>query len=355
METREDVLTADATQLKQQWEALIEKNPKLRIREAAEDLGMSEAELLATDCGSAVTRLEGKFEYIVKEIKYLRQVMTITRNQYAVHEAIGHYEPVSFEGPHGLVMDKIIDLRLAMYHWKYGFAVRQENGDGKTMRSLQFFDKNGHSIHKVFLRDEKTVYAFEILVRSFATKEQNPDFKIEPSLDEKTEIPDDDIDRGQFLKEWKALQDTHDFFLLLEKFKVTREQALRLAEGDQAERIELREYRKMLQESVSQQVPIMVFIGNLGCTQIYTGEIENIKELDSWYNIMDEEFTMHLNEEGLAEAWRVRKPTKDGVVTSLELHDSQGEKMATFFGKRKPGIPEDLRWQAIINGLAAKN
>ena len=47
----------------------------------------------------------------------------------------------------------------------------------------------------------------------------------------------------------------------------------------------------------------------------------------------------------------MKKPTKDGIVTGLEVYDAQGELIVYFFGKRKPGIPELESWREIIKNL----
>ncbi len=39
------------------WQKLREETPRLRIRDAAERLGVAEAELVAVDCGETVIRL----------------------------------------------------------------------------------------------------------------------------------------------------------------------------------------------------------------------------------------------------------------------------------------------------------
>ena len=41
------------------------------------------------------------------------------------------------------------------------------------------------------------------------------------------------------------------------------------------------------------------------------------------------------------------KPTKDGIVTSLEIFDPAGQQIAWMFGKRKPGQVEDSAWPAL--------
>jgi putative hemin transport protein len=70
-----------------------------------------------------------------------------------------------------------------------------------------------------------------------------------------------------------------------------------------------------------------------------------------WINVLDDEFNLHLREPGVAGAWLVRKPTKDGVVTSIELYDAAGENIALMFGKRKPGQPEDENWRNLAESL----
>ncbi len=96
----------------------------------------------------------------------------------------------------------------------------------------------------------------------------------------------------------------------------------------------------------------MVFIGNRGCLQIHTGLVHNIRMFGAeWLNVLDDEFNMHLRETAIASVWIVRKPTLDGVVTSLELFDEGRNTLALFFGKRKPGTPEDEAWRAMIAEL----
>ena len=95
----------------------------------------------------------------------------------------------------------------------------------------------------------------------------------------------------------------------------------------------------------------MVFVGNPGMIQIHTGPVDNLQPMGPWFNVMDEKFNLHLREDHIDSAWIVWKPTEDGTVTSLELFDKEGTLIATLFGKRKPGVPEDEAWRAIVNGL----
>ena len=95
----------------------------------------------------------------------------------------------------------------------------------------------------------------------------------------------------------------------------------------------------------------MVFVGNAHCIQIHTGPVCNLKWLDDWFNVLDPEFNLHLKTTGIAELWRVRKPSTDGIVTSWEAFDADGELIVQLFGARKPGEPERDDWRELTARL----
>ena len=150
------------------------------------------------------------------------------------------------------------------------------------------------------------------------------------------------------------MEDTHDFFPLLGKFGVGRKQALRLADEKFAREVSGDSFKYILEEARDRKVPIMVFVGNDGIIQIHTGEVENVLEARGWFNVMDEKFNLHINQNEVGSAFVVRKPTKDGIVTSLELFNKSDKDIALFFGKRKPGIPERKDWRELIANLEEK-
>jgi putative hemin transport protein len=50
-------------------------------------------------------------------------------------------------------------------------------------------------------------------------------------------------------------------------------------------------------------------------------------------------------------AWIVKKPTIDGLVTSFEIFDHQGDAIAMLFGSRKPGQPELSSWRGLLDDI----
>ena len=107
----------------------------------------------------------------------------------------------------------------------------------------------------------------------------------------------------------------------------------------------------LLHLAAAQATPIMVFVGNRGMIQIHGGPVANIKQTGPWLNVLDSDFNLHLREDHIASAWIVRKPTADGIVTSLELFDDMHENIVMFFGRRKPGQPELPAWRELISQL----
>ncbi|MGX9182459.1 ChuX/HutX family heme-like substrate-binding protein, partial [Mesorhizobium sp. BHbdii] len=96
---------------------------------------------------------------------------------------------------------------------------------------------------------------------------------------------------------------------------------------------------------------IMCFVGNRGCIQIHSGPVGSIKPMGPWINVLDETFHLHLRTDHIDEVWAVRKPTKDGHVTSLEVFGAEGEMIIQFFGKRHEGESERDDWRFLAENL----
>lgn len=344
METRNTLL--------QQWEALKKEQPQLRIRNAAELLKVSEAELLATKIGDTVTLLENKPKEILQEMEPLGKVMALTRNDSAVHERKGIYSnPKIGKSPVGLFAEEDIDLRIFFSHWKYAFAVN-EVARGKERHSLQFFGGDGLAIHKIYLTPASNLDAYKELVSRYTAEDQQAKLTFSPYKDESEYVADKEVDVAEFQKAWTKLQDTHQFFGLLTKHKLSRTQALRLAPSEHyARKIEKDLVVEMIEQVADSEVPFMVFVGNRGNIQIHTGPIKKTLWHNQWFNILDPDFNLHLDMDAITDCWVVRKPTTEGDVTAIECFDEKGELIVQFFGKRKPGIPEMTAWREVVQGL----
>lgn len=341
-----------AEEIRQKREALITDNRQLRARNLAQELGISEAELLAAQTGAHIVRLRNEPAEILGKLAPLGEVMALSRNEACVHERKGVYEGGSFDRHGkmtiGLFNNPDIDLRLFMDHWTFAYAVEENE-----RHSLQFFDRSGTAVHKVYLTGKSDQAAFQDLVAHFRADEQNPAIAVEAYPAPPADAADDAVDWQAFRAAWENLGDVHNFFPMLKKFKVGREQAFRHVGADFAHRLGNGAARRVLELARDRNCEIMVFVGNRGCIQIHTGPVRKLVEHGAWFNVLDPKFNLHLDERQIAATWVTRKPTDDGIITAVEVFDGDGELIVTFFGKRKPGIPEMPLWREIVDGVCA--
>jgi putative hemin transport protein len=355
MNTASLAAVADQTPqaLRDAWHAL-RSQKSLRIRDAAHTLGVSEAQLLATGVGEHVIRLAGDLRDLMMRMGELGRVMALTRNEAAVHEKEGMYTNITHGDQVGLVLGDAIELRLFYDKWAFGYAV-EERVAQDTRRSFQFFDACGDAIHKIYLRDGGDVFAFEALRDAWAAPFQIPGETVLPRpAGSAPQRPDGDVDVEAMRADWRAIGDAHQFSGLLKKYKVGRTQAYPLIGNEFAIPLLTDAPARLLQAAARIGQDIMVFVGNHGCIQIHTGPVKTLRAMGPWFNVLDPGFNLHLREDRIASAWVVRKPTADGVITSLELFDGEDEMIATLFGKRKPGEAERREWCGFAESLTAE-
>lgn len=327
--------------LKQQWETLSKDMPKLRIRDAAKHLNVSEAELLATKIGTSVKLLKPDWAGFLLNTTNLGYVMALTRNESCVHERKGVYKNVSVNGQTALAVGEDIDLRIFLKDWKYGFYVEETKETGIT-RSFQFFDFKGEAVHKIYQTEKSTTEGWEIAKTQFI--DDNQSFQLPSKVTEPKKETNDPKDIPKFLEAWSKLEDTHDFFSLIRKYNYSREFSLKAANGKFSFKVSKVDLLNLMEKVSKLEMDIMIFVGNPGMIQIHTGKIQKLEPMGPWFNVLDPEFNLHLRTDLIESIWIVDKPTKDGLVTSIEVFDHEENLILQMFGKRKPGIPQSDLW-----------
>jgi putative hemin transport protein len=326
------------------------ENPKMRERDLAAQLGISEAELVAAHCGEGALRLDPRVNDLLNGLEAVGEVMALTRNDSVVHEKIGVYDKVVTGEMSAMVLGEQIDLRIFPKVWAYGFAVEKRDGD-EIKRSLQFFDGAGEAVHKVHLRPASNLYAYQKLVSELESANQSRMLDIIPATAEAKTEDAADASVEDLRDRWSRLTDVHQFFGMLKTLKLDRRQAVRMVGQDYAWQLEADSVVAMLHRAAAETLPIMCFVGNRGCIQIHSGPVYSIAPMGPWINVMDPTFHMHLRTDHIDEVWGVRKPTKDGHVTSIEAYDAKGEMIVQFFGKRKEGQDERAEWRSLVEDL----
>ncbi|HMP97646.1 MAG TPA: ChuX/HutX family heme-like substrate-binding protein [Kiritimatiellia bacterium] len=332
--------------LQARYLALKTTKSQARMRDLAAELGAPEGALIASCCGADAVRLKPEWLAFLPALETLGPVMALTRNEAIVHEKDGTFANVGFFGSMAQVVNHDIDLRIFLRHWRHLFAFSQTKGDDLQL-SFQIFDGRGQAVLKIFLRKESNHAAYRHLVESLIDSDQAPDFTADivappaPVLATATQ--------EALAARWRNLRDTHDFYPMIRELGLTRRDANAMVGDEFARPLPGDCLEAFLRRAAESGVSIMIFVGNPGCIQIHTGPVHRIERFGEWVNVLDPDFNLHARADLIAEAWLVRKPTADGIVTSIELFDTQGGELALIFGERKPGRPEMASWRALLD------
>lgn len=325
--------------------------PTLRPVDAAAAMGLSEGEWLTRHAPGEVRRIGVPARRLLPRLTELGPVMSLTRNAHCVHEKDGVWDRIEISGAMGLVLNHEIDLRLFMNHWVHGYAVDMPLEQGGIRRSLQFFDRAGVAVHKIFARPATNMAAWDALLAEVADAGPLVPLETAPLPAPTADRPDEAIAIEAVRQRWAQLRDVHDFFALLRSQGVGRLQAMRLTGAPYSRQIAIDSIQPLLEQASADGVPIMCFVGNRGCIQIHSGPIHRVVPMGPWLNILDPGFNLHLRIDKVAYAFAVWKPQSDSAVHSVELFDADGTLIAQFFGERKPGVPEIPAWRALVQGL----
>lgn len=327
------------------------ENPKLRARDAANNLGISEAQLVAARVGSGSARIDAHPDRIIPAAEALGEVMALTRVEACVHEKVGEYGNYH-PGEHAaMTLTENIDLRIFPSHWVHAYAVETESEQGPR-RSLQIFDAAGDAVHKIHLREASNHDAWNGIVADLALEDQSEGQAVEPR--KPVEAAKSRPDKVDILREeWARLTDTHQFLRLCSKLKMNRLGAYRIAGAPFVRRLDPAAANAMLTAIRDTGIEVMIFVGNRGCIQIHSGPIHKLHPMGPWQNVMDPGFNLHLRLDKVAEIWAVEKPTQRGPAVSVEAFDAEGGLIFQIFGVGKEGRDSRPDWGRIVEALPA--
>jgi len=158
--------------------------------------------------------------------------------------------------------------------------------------------------------------------------------------------------REELNDSWSKLTDTHEFYPMLRRLKLSRIDAVTMAEDTFTWSLDPGATTQLIDMVVAKALPIMVFAGSRGVVQIHSGPIRNVKPMGPSLNVMDKTFHMHLRLDHIASLWAVRKPTDQGQITSVEAYDANGSLILQFFGIRQKGLDAPL-WVEMVERCRA--
>jgi putative hemin transport protein len=326
-----------------QIRTLRDEDPKLHARDFAARHGLAEAELVAAQIGHGATAIAAHPDKLMPLVRALGDVLALTRNDACVIERRGTYTDYHSGAHAQMVLGPEIDLRIFAKHWVHAFALTE--GD---KRSVQVFDAAGDAVHKVHLKPESDMAAFDRLVAELALPVQQSQLDLAPRVP--VEAAKSNPDKADLLRaEWAQMTDTHQFLRLVSKLRMNRLGAYRIAGAPLVAPMAPGAVPALLEACAAQAIPLMIFVGNMGCIEIHGGRIESVAPMGPWINVLDPRFNLHLRSDRIAEVWLVDKPTKNGPALSLEAFDARGELILQIFASRKDGGVAEFN--AMLRGL----
>ena len=324
------------------------EHSKLRERDLADKLGISEGQLVAAHVGEGVTRITAELDPLFAAFERLGEVMALTRNPSCVIEKVGVYENYTSGQHASMVVNENIDLRMFPRIWVSAFAVEKQTDKG-VRRSIQVFDAAGDAVHKVHLRDASNLDQWDDIVAHLRIEEQSDTLEVETR--EPTEGAKGTADqREKLCEEWDKLTDTHQFMSLTRKLKINRLGAYRIAGAPYTRALAPKSVEALLHKASEKSVPLMIFVGNRGCIEIHSGPVERIVEMGPWINVLDKGHDLHLRMDHIAEVYAVTKNTRRGPAISVEAFDAEGALIIQFFGVLREETAAEA-WNALITDI----
>lgn len=333
----------------QDYQAAKQASPKKFSWQLAEQLGVSEAGMHQACIGHGVQRLQANPMKLLTELGQAGNVLAVTGNYAAVNEIIGSYRNPRIGDSAGMFLNpRELDLRVFPKRWVSIFALEETLANGDSWHSIQFFDEAGRSVHRIYANKDTDKQLWQQLIDRY-TKQDTVPLKI--SEYKEYDQPEQEPTATDVEQYWRDMVDVHQFPGLLKTFGLSRQQAFAMVGDDLARQVSNDSASTLLHQAYQAANDIMVFTGSQGCVQIYTGRITHLSMSHDWLNLSGNQFSCHLLPAAIADSWVVKKPTRDGFVTSLEVFDAQGMQISQFYGARLEGQQEQAVWLEQVDAL----
>ena len=260
-------------ELDKKWHAL-RANPqhkKIRIKDAADFLNVSEAELLSTTINKETIFLKiNNWIKFFEKICSTGQMMYLVRNDYTVHENTITINNINTEPIDNKNMLNILVLHneqseIAIHYDNIAYAFSTKTMiRGKEVYSFQLFDPHGTAIIKIYLKNNNQKQFDQIKNRyqvSYNYELQKLPFPYKISFNKNNT--------------WYNSVNKND------KYKESNHFVL----------------HSYLDDIVKSQDKIEIGVCNSSALSIYRGYIHNVIHKFNWLNIMDNTFNLHIKDD----------------------------------------------------------
>ena len=292
-------------EIKSKWETFKSnpENKKTRIKNAADTLKFSEADLLSTEIGENVFYLDiGDYDQFFQKFISIDKIMLLIRSDYVVHEIIVDSSKIIFKKD-SLACSENPNLPFTIFDpklFKFVFFEKKIHA-GKELKSFQFFDINGKAQIKIFLKGLKT-NRFEEIASEYKKEYQY------------------DIQKAVLNQNKKNINLIREVNILEREYNIKKNDL-------KTNEINKNILRYILDGASNNSIPIRIHAFGDKINQNYRGLVKKIVDFGPWINVMDKYFNLHVLENNIKKSI-INKyyKTKHSIII-ISFFDSNQDKV----------------------------
>ena len=245
----------------------------LRIYDIAKKLKYSEAELLSTQLGTKLKylKINNAFDFF-NEIKKLKKVMFLTRNNDVVHEKIVICKKLDYINGRNFVI-RYNKEPLVLFNenlWAHVFSEHRVQRN-KDLRSIQLFNSGGNAILKIYLKSN----CIEQFNKIIAKYEVPYNYELQSDLETSSNKIDDNLLKLAMSSiKWNQTVPSKVYI----KKNITSKGLL----------------KRILQYIAKNNLDLGIYILGFSSIQYFEGKIHKLVDYKDWFNILDPEFNLQI-------------------------------------------------------------
>lgn len=226
-----------------------------------------------------------------------------------------------------------------------------QRGPSKAKRSLQLFDRAGTLCHELRLRDEGRFADFDVLAELHA---KGP-LAFELPASRRKRRYDQVLVAGALRELWGAGCKDDEIAALLEDADKSRAWALRTVGSIWTERVVGEGPLSVMRRAVAGHLTLTVTLRHDGVEHHHVGLARRLHSTGGRLVLRAPGFSARVEGGRSSSTWLVRRPTKQGVETSLECHDSMNRLSVVISSTNVQGPRQEKAWNDLLADLEIMN
>ncbi|WP_438766607.1 hypothetical protein [Kushneria sp. TE3] len=297
--------------------------PHMECRTLAALLDCSEGEIQASRLGRGVHSLALTPCDLVMMLPQLGQVQMVTRTSHAALSSRLEGCRIDADPRHASICDqKALAMQLLLPCWYWVCLSREAPAPGaEPVPCLQVFDRFGHVLHQLYgLTPEAAGWR---LLECFAALKR-------PGFTRCIDIANvcTEGHRPAMLKAWRDLRGPGDFSRLLSRHRLRRVEANRAVTGHFSTPMAPQRFIMALAGACRRTQPTRASLIHGGGAHHHRARFRHFHQgRHDRLRLESDQLTLSLDSSALHEAWQVTRPGPEGLMTSLEAFDAEGEMM----------------------------